>query len=118
MRLGEAASEPTLAADSPAASFGRSAAAAICPQISRSRHLAPSGRECSEIGWAPRSRGGNSPRSRRGQIRGICQLDEAEKASSPQSESEGFAIEAEGCRDETHRVPYTKKMIDRFRFEE
>ena len=108
MRLGEAASESTLAADSSAASFGRSAAGSDLPP--RFLGIATWPRKGASVARSAGLRGpaGATPRT----------LDEAEKASSPQSEAEGFASEVEGCRAEGHRVPYMKKLIDRFRFEE
>jgi hypothetical protein len=69
--------------------------------------VASSGRECSEIGWAARSRGGNSPRLERGR-----------KDLVAASEPGGFPSDAVGGRGENHLVPYMKKPIDHFRFEE
>ena len=108
MRLGEAASESTLAADSPAASFGRSAAGSDLPP--RFLGIATWPRAGASVARSAELRGpsGATPRT----------LNEAEKASSPRREPGGFTSEAERCRGESHFVPYVKKPIDQFRFEE
>jgi hypothetical protein len=111
--LGEVASESTLAADSPAASFGRSAAGsdlpprfletAIGPRAGAS--VARSAGLRGPAGATPRTQDeAETPLRRKANPKGTP-AGRGRNASSPQSEPEGFASEAEECRGENRRVP-------------
>ena len=106
MRLGEAASESTLAADSPAASFGRSAAGSDLPP--RFPGIATWPRAGASVARSAGLRGpaGATPlaldEAGKGlvaakRIRRIRQPDEAERPRRRKA-CRGFASEAEGCR--------------------
>ena len=107
MYSGEAAGEPTLALIGPLRRSEYLLRAAICPQISRSRQLASSGRECSEISW-----GCVVPR---GQLPALQTRPKWHRGSKANPKNSRVRSRGVGGRTIARS---RRKKIDRFRFEE